>query len=111
MKHIYTTFESSKSDHGKYDKVYRFIGWLFLIIVVIGVVLRYVFSQTLSTRTNIITYSVMMLVCLGLFIIRMIKEKVVDWSQIVVIVLLSGLLLIDINDAGGWSAVFSPAAF
>ena len=52
-----------------------------------------------------------MLLCLILFIIRMIKEKVVDWSQIILIVLLCGLLLIDIRYAGGWSAVFPAGVF
>jgi len=106
MKQVFTTFESSKSDYGKYDKVYRFIGLFFLIIVVIGIILKYVFSQSFSARINIITYFTLILVCLGLFVIRMIKEKVMDWSQIIIIVALSGLLLIDINNAGGWGAVF-----
>ncbi len=76
-----------------------------------GIVLKYVFNQTLSVHVNIITYSVIMLLCLILFIIRMIKEKVVDWSQIILIVLLCGLLLIDIRYAGGWSAVFPAGVF
>ena len=30
MKHIFTNFKSPKSDHGKYDKLYKFIGLFFL---------------------------------------------------------------------------------
>ncbi len=95
----------------KGDKYYRTMTIIELFVslfAIVAVILKRIPSmKDFALPVGIISMLAFMLVAIVFFIVRIVKSKVVDWSQILFIVLWSALILIFVNDAGGWSAVFS----
>ncbi len=111
MKHKFTTINSSKISSDKYTRMYNILGWVFAGCMLLILLLRFILGSTFSLQGRVILYCALTLVLLILFIARMITDKVIDWSTVLLIAIMLALTLIDVSDAGGWSAVFSPAAF
>ena len=77
------------------------------VLAVLATILRYIPStKSISFPVFIIYMFGLILVALVFFVVRIVKDKVVDWSQILFVVLWLALALIFVHDAGGWSAVF-----
>ncbi len=111
MKHIFSNAFNSeeilKTD--KYYSLWNKFAWIWLISFLLVLILRLSIPDSRSWLSPVyaIAIFIFILTTVVIFIVRIVKLKVIDWTQI----LLSGLLLWValgmINNAGGWSAVFS----
>jgi len=106
MEHKFTTIFSSEPYYGKYDRSYRILGAIFAACALLILILGYILGSAFSLQARVILYGVVMLALLVLFTARMITDRVADWSTVLIIALIMALALMDVNDAGGWSAVF-----
>jgi len=107
MRHRFTTINSPKPYYGRYERLYRILGWIFSAGVLFMLILRFIpDNDFLSFKVRVIFYLVFASGLLALFVARMITDKTVEWSNVVVIVGLVLLSWMDISNAGGWSAVF-----
>lgn len=108
MKHILT----AKADtEGRNKQAYKVITWFFGATVLLGIVLRFIFSSNFILQMQTVLYGAILLLVLGFFIAGMIKNKTADWALIIYFALIAGIALSHIYDAGGWSAVFPAQIF